>query len=166
MLHLRILIPQDLTPLVEALLRREPAAVHLSIVRGAAVEPTGDLIEVDVEHAALATLISRLEDLGVARRGSFPFAGTSSMPDLTPPMRPAAADNVGVALALGNLDEALGALPHLVINLAGLVVAGVGSLWIGRRLSRARAIAEFQRRRGGKRDVSRRATGPSDAPRD
>lgn len=74
MLHLRILVPQDLTPPVEALLRREPAAVHLSVVRGAAVDPIGDLIEVDVEHAALAALISRLEDLGVARRGSFSFS--------------------------------------------------------------------------------------------
>lgn len=329
MLHLRILVPQDLTPPVEALLRREPAAVHLSIVRGAAVEPTGDLIEVDVEHAALAALISRLEDLGVARRGSLSFADvidarsgaaetarrlTSAVgsdliswdevsartrddttitpaylllmtiagiiaaggiltnnellivgamivsPDYGPlaglcvaliggPLervrssgmalalgfavasaaaalvavvaalagqvpaaylagdRPVteliaephlaslvvalaagvagiialgqaksgavvgvlvsvttipAAANVGVALALGNVGEAVGALAQLVINLDGLVVAGVGSLWIGRRLSRARAIAELRRRR----DDGRRAAGPSDPPGD
>ncbi len=63
-----------------------------------------------------------------------------------------AAANVGVALALGNLDEAYGALAQLLINLAGLVIAGVGSLWIGRRLSRGRAIAEIRRRRQDRRD--------------
>jgi len=328
-LHLRILVPQDLTPPVEALLRREPAAVHLSIVRGAAVEPTGDLIEIDVEHAALAAVISRLEDLGVARRGSLSFADVIDArsaaaetarrltgavgsdliswdevaartrddtavtpaylllmsiagiiaaggiltnnellivgamivsPDYGPLAglcvaliggpaervrtsgwalalgfsvaaaaatlvavgaavagqvpaayhagdRPVtaliaepnlaslvvalaagvagiialgqaksgavvgvlvsvttipAAANVGVALALGNLDEAAGAFAQLIINLAGLVVAGMGSLWIGRRLSLARAIAELRRRR----DVGRRAAESSDPPGD
>jgi uncharacterized hydrophobic protein (TIGR00271 family) len=292
--------------------------VHLSVVRGAALDPPGDVVEADVEHAALAATISRLEDLGVPRRGSFSFgdvletrsiaaetasaamrAGGTELiawdevaartrddtvvtpaylvlmtiagviaaggiltnnellivgamivsPDYGPlagfcvavlarlPERarssawaltvgfavaagsaglvaagadltgqvpaaylagdrpvteliaepnaasfvvalaagiagmialgqaksgavvgvlvsvttiPAAA-NVGVALALGNLDEAAGALAQLVINLSGLVIAGVGSLWLGRRLSRARAIGEIQRRRAERR---------------
>ena len=58
-----------------------------------------------------------------------------------------AAANVGVALALGNIDEAIGAMAQLGINLTGLVIAGVGSLWLGRRLSRRRAIAELRGRR-------------------
>ena len=58
-----------------------------------------------------------------------------------------AAANVGVALALGYPDEALGALTQLLINLGGLIVAGTASLLVGRRLSRGRAIAELRRRR-------------------
>lgn len=318
MLHLRIIVPSDLTPAVQALLEREPGAVHLSLIRDAALDPTGDLIEADVEHAALAALVSRLEDLGVDHRGSFsfsdvldarsmaadaahaamqasgseliawdevaartrddtvatpaylvlmtiagviaaggiltdnellivgamivspdygPLAGLcvavlAGLPDrirssawallvgftvaagsaalvavgaqfagLVPASylagdRPVseliadpnaasfivafaagvagmialgqaksgavvgvlvsvttipAAANIGVALALGNLGEAIGAFNQLVINLAGLVIAGVGSLWLGRRLSRARAIADLERRRAQRR---------------
>ena len=58
-----------------------------------------------------------------------------------------AAANVGLALVLGNLDEAIGAAAQLVINVLGLIAAGVGSLWVGRRLSRARAIEDLRRRR-------------------
>ena len=313
MLHLRILVPTELGPAVQALLLREPGAVHLSVVRGAAIDPTGDLIEVDVEHASLAALVSRLEDLGVRERGSFsfsdvidarsqaadtargltqslgpeliswdevaartrddtqatpaylllmiiaglmagvgilannevlligamivapdfgPLAGftvaalvgqstqvrssaaallvgfamaagagflaavASSLAGLVPETylageRPVAeliaapnvgslaialaagvaamvglgqarsgavvgvivsvttmpaAANIGVALAFGAGAEAIGALAQLLINLAGMVAAGVVTLWVGRRLSRARAIAELRQR--------------------
>jgi uncharacterized hydrophobic protein (TIGR00271 family) len=72
-LHLRILVPPDLSPSVEALLLREPGAVHLSVVAGAARDPAGDLIEADVARAALGPIMSRLEDLGVPERGSISF---------------------------------------------------------------------------------------------
>jgi hypothetical protein len=45
----------------------------------------------------------------------------------------------------------VGALAQLVINVAGLLTAGVGSLWIGRRLSRRRAIVELRARRATRR---------------
>jgi uncharacterized hydrophobic protein (TIGR00271 family) len=333
MLHLRILVPADLTPSITSLLRREPGAVHLSVVANAGSDPVADLVEADVEHAALAALISRLEDLGVHERGSFSFsdvidarseaadaarlatravgseliawdevsartrddtvatpaylllmtiagviaaggiltnnellivgamivspdygplagfcvaviarmrdrasssaialaigftvaagsaavvAGIAAIAGLVPAAylagdRPVteliaepnwasfvvalaagvagmvalgqaksgavvgvlvsvttipAAANVGVALALGNIDEAIGALAQLLINLTGLVIAGVGSLWLGRRLSRRRAIAEIQQRRRahGRRAIERRAGAPHDGP--
>jgi uncharacterized hydrophobic protein (TIGR00271 family) len=322
MLHLRILVPPDLTPSVRAMLQREPGAVHLSIAPGEAIDPPGDVLEVDIEHASLAAIVSRLEDLGVPDRGAFSFsdvldarssaaerahretiavgaeliawdevaARTREDTTATPAFlvlmviagviaaggiltdnellivgamivspdygplaglcvaivarlgdrirssamalaigfgvaalsaavvawlaraanqvpasylagdRPVteliaepnaaslvvalaagvagmialgqaksgavvgvlvsvttipAAANVGVALALGNVDEAAGALAQLLINLGGLIVAGVGSLLVGRRLSRARAIAELRRRRAG-RPIARR----------
>jgi hypothetical protein len=52
MLHLRILVPADLTPALTSLLRREQGAVHLSVVQDAGLDPVADLVEVDVEHAA------------------------------------------------------------------------------------------------------------------
>ena len=320
MLHLRILVPADLTPSVDALLARESGVVHRSIARGASVDPSGDVLEADVEDASLGAIVSRLEDLGVARRGSFsisdvldvrsvaadvahgtaasiggeliswdqvaartrddtvvtpayivlmtiagviaaggiltsnellivgamivspdygPLAGfcvaiVAHLPDrarssawalalgflvaavaaalvagsaellgIVPEAyhagdRPVveliaepnlaslvvalaagvagmialgqsksgavvgvlvsvttipAVANVGVAIALGNLDEAAGAFAQLAINVTGLVLAGVGSLWLGRRLSRRRAIAELRRRRAAGRST-------------
>jgi uncharacterized hydrophobic protein (TIGR00271 family) len=320
MLHLRVIVPPELTDTVSELLIREPGVVHVSIARAAAIDPAGDVLEADVEHAALSALISRLQDLHVDRVGSYAFwevidarsasadaAHTASArvgddliswdevaartrddtvvtdaylllmtiagiiaaggiltsnellivgamivsPDYGPlaglcvaivggvreranarssawalllgfsvaaaaaaavallaaisgqvPAAYLAGDrpvteliaepnlgslvvalaagvagmialgqaksgaivgvlvsvttipavaNVGVALALGNVDEAIGALGQLLINLAGLLAAGVGSLWIGRRLSRRRAIRELRGRRATRR---------------
>jgi uncharacterized hydrophobic protein (TIGR00271 family) len=313
-LHLRVLVPADLSPSVEALLLREPGAVHVSVARDAAREPRGDVIEADVVRAALGAIISRLEDLQVPERGSVSFVELGDVrsvaaeaantveadageeliswdevaartrddttftaaygllmalagviaaggiltnnellivgamivsPDYGPvagfcvavvgglvhrarssalalligfvvaavaataiglvarvfflvpqayltgdrPVAELISDpdaaslvvalaagvagmvalgqaksgaivgvlvsvttipavaNVGVALAFENPSEAIGALAQLTINLLGLVAAGVGSLWLGQRLSRRRAIAEIQARR-------------------
>jgi uncharacterized hydrophobic protein (TIGR00271 family) len=50
-----------------------------------------------------------------------------------------AAANIGVAAALGNWDDWVGAMTQLSLNLCGIVVAGVGTLYVQRRL--------FERRR-------------------
>ncbi len=73
MIHLRILVPGDLSPSVETLLLRELGAVHVSVVAGASRDPAGDLIEADVVRAALGPIMSRLEDLRVPERGSISF---------------------------------------------------------------------------------------------
>jgi uncharacterized hydrophobic protein (TIGR00271 family) len=320
MLHLRVIVPPELTDTVTELLVRESGVVHLSIAPAAAIDPVGDVLEADVEHAALSALISRLRDLHVDRLGSYAFwevidarsasadaahvasarvgddliswdevaartrddtvvtdaylllmtiAGIIAAggiltnnellivgamivsPDYGPlaglcvaiiggvreranarssawalllgfsvaaaaaaavallaaisgqvPAAYLAGDrpvteliaepnlgslivalaagvagmialgqaksgaivgvlvsvttipavaNVGVALALGNVDEAIGALGQLLINVAGMLAAGVGSLWIGRRLSRRRAIRELRGRRSARR---------------
>jgi uncharacterized hydrophobic protein (TIGR00271 family) len=319
MLHLRVIVPPSLTETVTELLVREPGVVHVSIGSAAALDPAGDVLEADVEHAALSALISRLQDLHIDRVGSYAFwevidarsasadaahaasarvgddliswdevaartrddtvvtdaylllmtiAGIIAAggiltnnellivgamivsPDYGPlaglcvavvggireranarssawalmlgfsvaaaaaavvallagisgqvPAAYLAGDrpvteliaepnlgslvvalaagvagmialgqaksgaivgvlvsvttipavaNVGVALALGNVDEAIGALGQLLINLAGLLAAGVGSLWIGRRLSRRRAIRDLYGRRAAR----------------
>ena len=316
MLHLRVIVPPELTDTVRALFLREPGAVHVIVAPGTAVEPPGDVLEADVEHAALSALISRLHDLHVDEVGAYTFsevidarstaadlaraasarigddliswdevaartrddttvtgaylllmtiAGIIAAggiltnnellivgamivsPDYGPlaglcvalvggpreranarssalalaigflvaaiaaaaiallasalrqvPLAYLAGDrpvtdliaepnlgslvialaagvagmialgqaksgaivgvlvsvttipavaNVGVALALGNVQEAIGAFAQLLINVSGLVIAGVGSLWVGRRLSRRRAIAELRGRR-------------------
>jgi uncharacterized hydrophobic protein (TIGR00271 family) len=318
MLHLRVIVPPELTDTVSELLVREPGVVHITLTPGAAIDPAGDVLEADVEHAALSALISRLHDLRVDRLGSYAFSevidarstsaeaarATSARvgddliswdevaartrddtvvtdaylllmtiagiiaaggiltsnellivgamivsPDYGPlaglcvaiiggeranartsaraltlgfavaataaavvallasvsrqvPAAYLAGDrpvteliaepnlgslvvalaagvagmialgqaksgaivgvlvsvttipavaNVGVALALGNVGEAAGALAQLVINLAGLLIAGVGSLWVGRRLSQKRAIEELRGRRMARR---------------
>jgi uncharacterized hydrophobic protein (TIGR00271 family) len=320
MLHLRVITPPELTDRVTELLVREPGVVHISVAPGTAIDPMGDVVEADVEHASLTALVSRLRDLGVERVGSYalsevldarsvaadtarrasarigddiiawdevaartrddtvvtaayillmtiagiiaaggiltnnellivgamivspdygPLAGlcvaivggpkeranarssawalalgfavaalaaasvavlaalSGSVPAqyiagdrpvtaliaepnlgslvvalaagvagmvalgqaksgaivgvlVSVTTIPASA-NVGVALALGNVGEAVGALAQLVINVAGLLTAGVGSLWIGLRLSRRRAIVELRARRAARR---------------
>ena len=45
-----------------------------------------------------------------------------------------AAANIGVAFALGDTDEWLGAMGQLSLNLAAIVLAGIGTLYIQRRL--------------------------------
>ena len=60
-----------------------------------------------------------------------------------------------MALAFGRPAEAAGALGQLTINVIGLILAGVGSLWLGQRLSQCRAIAEIQSRRMRQRTARR-----------
>lgn len=73
MFHVRILVADDMRGPVETLLLREPGAVHVSVVPGAAREPSGTLIEADVVRASLGPLLSRLEDLHVPEHGSISF---------------------------------------------------------------------------------------------
>lgn len=63
-----------------------------------------------------------------------------------------AAANIGVAAALGDRDEWLGAMEQLALNLATIFVACVGTLFIQRRLY-------VRRRRAHLHDASREAAG-------
>jgi hypothetical protein len=47
-LHLRIICPAEATDAVLDALRSNPGAVHLNVLRGAAVDPPGDLVQADV----------------------------------------------------------------------------------------------------------------------
>jgi uncharacterized hydrophobic protein (TIGR00271 family) len=93
---------------------------------------------------ALAAGVAGIIALGQAKSGAIVgvLVSVTTIP---------AVANVGVALALGNVDEAIGALGQLLINVAGLLTAGVVSLWIGTRLSRRRAIRELRGRRSARR---------------
>jgi len=74
------------------------------------------------------------------------FAGTAGMLSLTSAKSGAligvlisvttipAAANIGVAAALGNWDDWLGAMTQLTVNLSAIVLAGVTTLYVQRRL--------------------------------
>jgi uncharacterized hydrophobic protein (TIGR00271 family) len=89
---------------------------------------------------ALAAGVAGIVALGQAKSGAIVgvLVSVTTIP---------AVANIGVALAFANPDEAIGAAAQLSINVAGLVSAGLASLWLGQRLSRRRAIAEIQARR-------------------
>jgi uncharacterized hydrophobic protein (TIGR00271 family) len=68
-LHLRVTCPAEATDAVLDVLRSNPGAVHLTVLRGAAVDPPGDLVQADVVREAADGLLSDLCALGVDHAG-------------------------------------------------------------------------------------------------
>ncbi len=60
MLHLRVVCPPEHTTAVVDLLKAEPGATHLIVLRGVAVAPEGDVVEVDVAREAADDVIEKL----------------------------------------------------------------------------------------------------------
>ena len=102
------------------------------------------------------------------------FAGTAGMLSLTSAKSGAligvltsvttipAAANIGVAAALGNWDDWLGAVEQLTLNLSGIVLAGVLTLSVQRRLferRRTRHLSDGARVAAGLPAEDRRMTG-------
>lgn len=69
MLHLRVMCPAEVTDAVLDKLRNQPGAVHLTIARGAAVDPSGDLVQADVVREAVDGLLADLCELGIDHVG-------------------------------------------------------------------------------------------------
>ncbi|WP_040839184.1 DUF389 domain-containing protein [Nocardia brevicatena] len=70
MLHVRIMSPAELTDSVVGVLETEDAVSGLAVLRGAAIQPVGDLVLADVAREAANDVIDRLRALGVHQRGS------------------------------------------------------------------------------------------------
>ncbi|WP_134741105.1 DUF389 domain-containing protein [Nocardioides sp. 503] len=70
MLHLRITSPADLTEEVLALFADDPAVSQLAVMRGASLEPVGDIVLADVAREAANELLDRLDALGVPECGT------------------------------------------------------------------------------------------------
>ncbi|KAA0935549.1 DUF389 domain-containing protein [Streptomyces apricus] len=70
MLHLRLITPPDRTDAVVRLIEETVGTAHLAVVPGAARNPVGDLVMVDVAREAGDELISELCDLGIDADGS------------------------------------------------------------------------------------------------
>ena len=70
MLHLRVVSPSSLTDAVLEALDSDPAVTALTVVRGAAVRPVGDVVEADVAREAANDIVDRLVNLGVQREGT------------------------------------------------------------------------------------------------
>lgn len=68
--HLRISVTSDLTDDVMKVLSGDPAVSSLSLVRGASVQPQGDLVLADVAREAANDIVDQLRALGVHREGS------------------------------------------------------------------------------------------------
>lgn len=74
MLHLRVLVPGDLTEEVVQTLLDDPAISGLVVNRGAALKPAGDLVLADVAREATNDVVDRLRALEVHKVGSIHLA--------------------------------------------------------------------------------------------
>ncbi|MFC8825158.1 DUF389 domain-containing protein [Streptomyces sp. NPDC057137] len=70
MLHLRLIVPADLTDQVVRTVEQTVGTTHLVVVPGAARDPAGDLVLCDVAREAGDGLIAELRELGLDRSGS------------------------------------------------------------------------------------------------
>lgn len=70
MLHLRVVVPADLTDRILGLLADDPAVSALTVARGVAVKPVGDVIQADVAREAANDIVDRLRDLHVPDVGT------------------------------------------------------------------------------------------------
>lgn len=69
MLHLRVTCPAENTDAVLDTLRKEPGTVHLTALRGAAIDLPGDLVEADLAREAADGVLAALCGLGVDHVG-------------------------------------------------------------------------------------------------
>ncbi|MFI6167034.1 DUF389 domain-containing protein [Nocardia sp. NPDC051052] len=69
MLHLRMISPPETTDQVLAVLAANPGATHVTLARGVAVEPAGDLVQADVAREAANEVLAELTELGICKTG-------------------------------------------------------------------------------------------------
>jgi uncharacterized hydrophobic protein (TIGR00271 family) len=69
-LHLRVTTPTELTEQVLGVFSGDPAVSSLAVVRGASLEPVGDLVLADVAREAANEIVERLGELGLPQVGT------------------------------------------------------------------------------------------------
>ncbi len=69
MLHVRAICPPETTDAAVVVLRAEPGATLITVQRGAAVEPAGDLVEAYVARESANDVLEALSALGIQRAG-------------------------------------------------------------------------------------------------
>ena len=72
MLHLRVIVPTDLSERVIELLTENPGVTHLVVHPGAAVDPAGDEITADIARESANDVIDGLKSFGVKERRNHP----------------------------------------------------------------------------------------------
>src|SRR5699024_4741075 len=70
MIHLRIVVPPELTARALELLSGSRSVTNVVVLRGAALKPHGDVIFFDVASEEASDAISDLRELGIERYGS------------------------------------------------------------------------------------------------
>lgn len=70
MLHLRIMVPTELTDDVVSILESDDAVSGLAVLRGSALRPKGDIVLADLAREGANDLLVRLRATGLHHRGS------------------------------------------------------------------------------------------------
>ncbi|MGS2805152.1 DUF389 domain-containing protein [Nocardia sp. MW-W600-9] len=69
MLHLRVISPPEQTDAVLAVLEDDPGVTHVTLARGSAVAPVGDLVQADVAREAANAVLADIKKLGIVHTG-------------------------------------------------------------------------------------------------
>ncbi|MFC4126888.1 DUF389 domain-containing protein [Nocardia rhizosphaerae] len=69
MLHLRVISPPEQTEALLAVLAADPGVTHVTLARGMAVEPAGDLVQADLAREAANTVLADIKALGLVHTG-------------------------------------------------------------------------------------------------
>src|SRR5688572_5490821 len=70
MLHLRLIVPPDLSDAVVRILNDAPEVTNVWTLPGAASKPAGDLVSCDVAKEEGSSILQELRALGLEDRGS------------------------------------------------------------------------------------------------
>ena len=70
MLHLRLIVPAEHSEAVDSCLADAPGVTNVVCLRGAAVDPAGDMVICDVARESASAVIEQLRGLGLDRAGS------------------------------------------------------------------------------------------------
>lgn len=70
MLHIRVTVPHELTDAVMDVFADDQAVSSLGVLRGASLQPAGDIVLVDIAREGANELVDRLTALGVADVGT------------------------------------------------------------------------------------------------
>lgn len=69
MLHLRVISPPDQTDALVRILEADAGVTHLTVMRGVALDPVGDLVQADVAREAGNTVLADVKALGIVEHG-------------------------------------------------------------------------------------------------
>lgn len=134
MLHLRLIVPAELTDRIVDQLMATPGVVH--IVRGAgwATQPDGDVVLCDVAREAVNEVVERLQDHGVHREGAIVIEAVEvAVSDAAACAEAASPGEGGDALVWEQLeartrDEATLTVSFLVFMSIAATIAAIGIL--------------------------------------
>ncbi|MEV0463863.1 DUF389 domain-containing protein [Nocardia tengchongensis] len=79
MLHLRIISPNERSGEVLGILAAEPGATHVTLRRGDAVDPPGDVIEADLARTSVNGVLAALTALDLVRTGGISLTPTGTV---------------------------------------------------------------------------------------
>lgn len=74
LVHLRMTVPDDLSPDIEKILVEDDRVTNVVVLRHASVQPEGDAIEADVAREAASDVIDALCRTGLPERGGLAFS--------------------------------------------------------------------------------------------
>ena len=134
MLHLRLIVPTELTDVVIDQLAATPGVVHIVRGVGSATRPDGELVLCDVAREAADAVVERLQDRGVHRKGAIMIDTVEvAVSDAAAAAEAAAPGHGGDSLVWEHLeartrDEAVLNVSFLIFMSIAATIAAIGIL--------------------------------------